>query len=225
MDLGKRPYGLRLFHAAVTGQVLTALGVACMLRANIGLEPWSVLQQGMSDTFGITFGTANMMVGVSVILLALLLGEHIGIGTLSCVFIVGIIIDFVLWLGFIPLQTTVPGGVVLLLLGLELLTLGTYFYMREGLGEGPRDALMVALAKKTGRTAGFCRSCLEGLAIVVGWLLGGCVGLGTVIAMVGIGALIDLNFHFLRFDPKAVRQETLGQTWRRLRSFSGRING
>ena len=224
MDLTKRPYGLRLFHAAVTGQVLTALGVVFMLQANIGLEPWSVLQQGMSDTFGITFGTANIIVGTSIILLALLLGEHIGIGTLFCVFLVGPIIDFTLGLGIVPLQTSPFGGVVFLLLGLELLTLGTYFYMREGLGQGSRDALMVALAKKTGRTAGFCRSCVEGLAIVSGWLLGGRVGLGTVIAMVGIGALIDLNFHLLRFDPKSVRQETLGETWRRLRPIPERNN-
>ena len=110
----ERPYWLRLFQVAIPGQGLTGLGVVCMLQANIGLEPWSVLQQGMSDTFGITFGTANIIVGVSIILLALLLGEHIGLGTLFCVFLVGVIIDFVLWLGIVPLQTTVFGGIALL---------------------------------------------------------------------------------------------------------------
>lgn len=217
MDLEKRPYGLRLLHAAITGQVLTALGVVCMLQANIGLEPWSVLQQGMSDTFDITFGTANVIVGVTTIFLALMLGESIGIGTLFCVFFVGMIIDLILWLDIIPLQTTLLGGIPMLILGLELLTLGTYFYMREGLGQGSRDALMVALSKKTGRTSGFCRSAVEALAILSGWLLGGQVGIGTVIAMVGIGALIDLNFHLLRFDPTGIHQETLTETWRRMK--------
>ena len=214
--LEKRPYSLRLFHAAFTGQMITALGVACMLRVNIGLEPWSVLQQGMSDTFGITFGIANDIVGAAVILIAVLLGESIGVGTLFCVFITGLGIDLILWLDVIPLQTSLFGGILLLLAGLELLTLGTYFYMREGLGQGSRDALMVALSKRTGKSVGLCRSCVEGLAILLGWLLGGQVGIGTVIAMLGIGALIDLNFHLLQFDPKSVRQENLIDTWRRL---------
>lgn len=212
----QRPYGLRLFHAAVTGQVLTALGVVCMLRANIGLEPWSVLQQGMSDTLGITFGAANVIVGVAVILLALALGETIGVGTLFCVFVTGVAIDLIQWLDFIPVQSGLLPGTIQLLTGLELLALGTWAYMREGLGSGSRDALMVALARRTGRLAGSCRSCAEGLAILSGWLLGGQVGLGTVVAMVGIGALIDLNFHLLRFDPKAVRHETLAETLRRV---------
>ena len=214
----RRPYWLRLFHAAFTGQVLTALGVVCMLRANIGLEPWSVLQQGMSDRLGITFGTANVLVGVAVILLALALGEHIGLGTLFCVFLTGVFLDLTQWLDFIPTQTRLLPGILQLSLGLELLALGTWAYMREGLGEGSRDALMVALAKRTGKSAGLCRSCAEGLAILTGWLLGGQVGIGTVLPMAGIGLLIDLNFHLLRFDPKAIHQETLAETWARLRA-------
>lgn len=81
---------------------------------------------------------------------------------------------------------------------------------------------MVALAKRTGKSVGLCRSCVEGMAILLGWLLGGQVGIGTVIAMLGIGALIDLNFHLLRFDPKAVRQENLIDTWRRLCRYLNR---
>lgn len=219
-QITERPFAPRLFHAAVTGQLLTALGVVCMLRANIGLEPWSVLQQGISGTFGVSFGVANDIVGVVVILLAVAMGERIGIGTLFCVFLTGLGIDLIQWLDVIPVQSRLLPGIIQLLLGLELLTLGTYFYMREGLGSGSRDALMVALAKRTGKSAGLCRSCAEGLAILSGWLLGGQIGVGTVIAMVGIGALIDLNFHLLRFDPKSVQHENLAETLLRIRRRS-----
>lgn len=213
----QRPYGLRLFHAAVTGQALTSLGVVCMLRANVGLEPWSVLQQGLSDTFGFSFGVANSLVGLAAILIAVALGESIGLGTLFSVFLTGVGIDAIQYLDFVPAQGALLPGLVQLLVGLELLALGTWAYLREGLGEGSRDALMVALAKRTGRSAGFCRSCAECVAILCGWLLGGQVGIGTVVAMVGIGALIDGNFRLLRFDPKAMHHENLAETLGRLR--------
>lgn len=214
----ERPYWLRLFQVAIPGQGLTGLGVVCMLQANIGLEPWSVLQQGLAKTLGITFGNAAILVGAAAILLAILLKETVGLGTLICVFFAGWWIDLVLWLDFIPLQTTLWGGILSLLIGQELLALSTWVYMRECLGSGSRDALMVALARRTGRSEGLCRSIVEGLAILSGWLLGGQVGIGTVIAMVAIGALINLNFRLLRFDPKVLEHESLADACRRLRA-------
>ena len=209
-------YFRRLFHAAVTGQVLTALGVVFMLRANIGLEPWSVFQQGLVDRLGISFGTTSVLISLVAVAIALALGERIGLGTVFSVVVPGPVIDWLLAMGWIPLQGGLAGGLVFLLLGLEFLTLGTYFYMKPGLGSGPRDAMCVAIARRTGRSVGLCRSCIEGCAIAVGALLGGPVGVGTVVAMVGIGLLIDLNFRLLRFDPRAVRQETLADTLRAL---------
>lgn len=202
----------RLFHAAVTGQVLTALGVVLMLRANIGLEPWSVFQQGLVDRLGISFGMTSILISLAAVIIALTLGERIGLGTVFSVVVPGVVIDWLLALEWIPLQETLWGGLLCLLAGLETLTLGTYFYMKPGLGSGPRDAMCVAVARRTGKTVGLCRSCIEACAIAVGWLLGGPVGVGTVVAMVGIGVLIDLNFRLLRFDPRTVRQETLAET-------------
>lgn len=215
--LKKRPYWLRLFHVAVTGQGLTGLGVVFMLQANIGLEPWSVLQDGLTKTFGMSFGNAAILVGVAAVVLALVLKETFGIGTIICVFFSGWWIDFFLWLDIVPLQTSIPGGVISLLIGLELLAISTWAYMRECLGSGSRDALMVALARRTGKSEGLCRSVVEGTVILTGWLLGGQVGLGTVIAMVAIGALIDLNFRLLQFDPKTLQHENLAD-------FRDRVN-
>ena len=89
-------------------------------------------------------------------------------------------------------------------------------YMQSALGSGPRDALMVAMARKTGRSVGLCRAAVELVIIFAGWRLGGQVGLGTVISALGLGTLFNLNFALLRFDAAALHQEDLMETLRRL---------
>ena len=127
-----------------------------------------------------------------------------------------IFIDTLLALGWIPLMNGLWSGVLMLVGGLELLALGTWMYMRSALGSGPRDALMVAMARKTGRSVGLCRASVELVIIFIGWRLGGQVGLGTVISAVGLGSLFNLNFALLRFDAAALHQEDLTETLRRL---------
>lgn len=105
-----------------------------------------------------------------------------------------------------------------LLAGMELLALGTWLYMKSALGSGPRDALMVVLARKTGRSVGVCRAAVEVVIVFIGWRLGGQVGIGTVLAAVGVGSLFNLNFFLLRFTPALLHQENLPETIRRLRS-------
>ena len=105
----------------------------------------------------------------------------------------------------------------MLLIGLEILALGTWMYMKSALGSGPRDALMVALARKTGRSVGLCRATVEIFVILAGWLLGGQVGIGTVISAVGLGTLFNLNFHMLHFRAAELHQESAAETLRRLR--------
>lgn len=211
-----REYGRRLLWL-FGGLVVSAVGITMMLQANVGLEAWSVLQQGMSRSLGITYGTAAMIVGATVIAIAFFCGESFGLGTLGNIVICPMLIDLLIWLDWIPLMETLPGGLVMLLAGMELLALGTWMYMKSCLGAGPRDALMVVLARKTGRSVGLCRASVELLAIFIGWLLGGQVGVGTVISAVGIGTLFNLNFALLRFKAASLRQENLPETLRRLR--------
>ena len=132
-------------------------------------------------------------------------------------------IDCLLALGLIPLMTSLPSGIFMLLCGLELLAIGTWLYMRAALGSGPRDALMVALARKTGRSVGLCRAAVELLAILLGWLLGGRVGIGTVISAFGLGSLFNLNFALVRFKASELHQESVSETVHKLRrSGAGR---
>ncbi len=202
----------------LSGLAVSAVGIVLMLQANIGLEPWSVLQQGMSKTFGITYGAAASIVGAAVIALAFFCGESFGLGTLANIFICPVMIDLLLYLNWIPLFTGLWSGLAALLAGMELLALGTWLYMKSALGSGPRDALMVVLARKTRRSVGVCRAAVEVVIVFIGWRLGGQVGIGTVLAAVGVGSLFNLNFFLLRFTPALLHQENLPETIRRLRS-------
>lgn len=211
-----REYGRRLLWLA-GGLTVSSVGITMMLQANIGLEPWSVLQQGMAQTFGMTYGTAAVLVGAAVIAVAVACGEGFGIGTLGNIFICGPMIDLLLYLGWIPHMERFWSGALMLLGGLELLALGTWMYMKSALGAGPRDALMVVLARRTGRSVGVCRAVVELVIIVVGWCMGGQVGAGTVISALGLGSLFNLNFALFRFPAAEVHQENLSETVRRLR--------
>ena len=126
----------------VLGMVISAVGIVMMLQANIGLEPWSVLQQGMAQTFGITYGTASIIVGAAAIGVAILFGEGFGLGTILNITLCAIFIDYMLAQGWIPLMENLFSGILMLLGGLELLAIGTWLYMKAALGAGPRDSLM-----------------------------------------------------------------------------------
>ena len=200
----------------VAGVAVSALGITMMLRANVGLEPWSVLQQGLAQTAGITYGTASMIVGAAAIGTAMLCGESFGIGTVVDIVLCAVCIDGLLWLDWIPQMHSLSSGIPMLLTGMELLAIGTWMYMKSALGAGPRDALMVALARKTGRSVGLCRASVEIVVIIAGFLLGGQVGIGTVIAAFGLGSLFNLNFHLLHFRAAELHQENIAETLRRL---------
>ena len=209
-----RDYVRRLLRLAA-GIAVSSFGIVLMLQANVGLEPWSVLQQGMTLVLPISYGLASVIAGAAAIGLAVLFGESFGVGTIVNIIGCGVCIDAMLALDWVPQLHSLPGGIAMLLAGLELLALGTWMYMRSALGAGPRDALMVALARKTGRSAGICADIL---VTVSGFLLGGQFGIGTVISALGLGSLINLNFSLLHFRPAKVHQENIAETLRYLRS-------
>ena len=138
-------------------------------------------------------------------------------GTLANIFVCPIFIDILLYLNWIPLFERFSTGLAALLIGMELLALGTWMYMKSTLGSGPRDALMVVLARKTHRTVGLCRAAVEVVIVWIGWQLGGQVGIGTIVAAVGVGSLFNLNFALLRFNPALLHQENLPETLQRFR--------
>jgi uncharacterized membrane protein YczE len=144
------------------------------------------------------------------------LGEKFGIGTLFSMVLTGVFIDLFLLINFIPLAKDYLAGIIMLIIGLFIISLGSYFYIKSAFGVGPRDNLMVVLARKIKIPVGICRSVIELLMTFIGWLLGGMVGIGTVISVIAIGFCIQATFKVLNFDVTAIKHESLNDTYNNL---------
>lgn len=171
------------------GLVLCGLGIAFMVAADLGLGPWDVLHQGVSRNTGIPIGTVGILVGIVVLLGWFPLRERLGLGTVLNVVVIGITIDLTLLL----LATPEPlwARVVYLLLGPLLFAVGSGYYIGAGLGPGPRDGLMTGLARR-GLPVHAVRTGIEVTALVVGFLLGGTAGIGTLVFALSIGPLVHV---------------------------------
>lgn len=182
------------------GIVLLGAGIAFMVRARLGLSPWDVFHQGISEVTGIDFGTVVVLVGLAVLLAWIPLRQRPGMGTLLNTVFVGLVADGVL--GVLPAPSPLPARVALLLGGVLQLGLGTGLYIGAGLGPGPRDGLMTALAAR-GAPLWLVRTFIELSALLAGWQLGGDVGMGTVLFAFAIGPLAHLfiaRFHLSARD-------------------------
>ena len=186
------------------GFFLCSLGVVIIIKSNLGFSPWDVLHQGISKVGKITIGQASIVVGLVVITLDLFLGEKIGSATILNILLIGIFMDLILYLDIVPLSTNIYIGVPMMFLGLLVFSVGCYLYISTGLGCGPRDALMVALTKKTNLSVRAVRNTIEISVLLTGYLLGGYAGVGTFIAALFTGSFIQGVFRFFNFDVKSV---------------------
>lgn len=179
----------------LVGLGLYGAAIALMLRAHIGVGPWDVLSQGVAGVTGLPFGVVTNGIGVLLLLAWWPLRQRPGIGTLANVLLVGSSAQVVL-----DLTRPVDGLVaqaLLLLGGMVLLAVATAVYVGAGLGAGPRDGLMLGLHRRLGLPIQVARTLVEGTALLAGWLLGGNVGIGTVVFAVGIGPLCALAIRLL----------------------------
>ena len=196
----------------MAGLFLFALGIVMTLRADIGFAPWDVFHSGLAQTLGIRIGIASILTGLVLLIIVAAMKETLGLGTIFNMFFVGFFVDRILSFGIIPLANHFVIGVLMLISGLLLISLGSYFYISSAFGAGPRDSVMVMLARRTGKPVGLCRAAVELTAVAVGFLLGGLVGIGTVIAAIGIGFCVQFVFRTLKFNPALVEHESLAQS-------------
>ncbi len=202
----------------IFGLFLYALGIVFCIQANIGYAPWEVLHVGISYKLGISIGIASIGVGLIICLIVFLFGEKLGLGTILNIVLIGIFIDAIFAINIIPTMPNLWLGILVLIGGLFTIALGSYFYIGSAFGAGPRDSLMTLLKRRFGWPVGVCRSLMEGTALVIGYFLGGQVGVGTIIAVFGIGFCVQIIFGILRFNPADTKHETLVDTWRNLRT-------
>ena len=194
------------------GFFLTALGIIMSIKANIGYAPWEVFHVGLSNTIGLSFGLTTIIVGIVIVIIVTMLGEKLGFGTILSMIMTGVFADIILITDIIPVAENFAAGVIMLIAGLFTISLGTYFYIKTSFGVGPRDNLMVVLARKTKIPVGICRCLVEFFVTLIGWLLGGMVGWGTIISVVAVGFCIQITFGLLKFDVTKIKHESLSDT-------------
>ena len=204
---------LKLNLRLLIGFIIYGFATVFMLNANMGLGPWDVFHQGLSFQTGITIGTASIIIGIIIVILDAILGERIGWGTLTNMVLIGVFIDIINYLDFVPKATGYIDGMILLFIGIVLTATATVVYLGAGLGSGPRDGLMIAIHKRCNKSVKFIRTSIEIGALIVGYFLGGSFGIGTVISSILVGYMIQKGFELANIDLKSIEHESLSKTF------------
>ena len=189
---------------------VNGFGIYLTIQANLGAAPWDVLNLGISKTLGILYGNASVAVSLTILAIDVLMREPIGIAMFIDATVVGKSVDFFNWLHPVPKCSSPLVGVPVMLLGLVILAYTQFTYMAAALGCGPRDTLLVGLAKRIRRIPiGAVSIALLSSATFVGWLLGGPVGVGTLICAFAAGPIMQLAFRTVHFDATGIRHQRL----------------
>ena len=199
------------------GLLVFAFGVHLTIYANIGLAPWDCLGMGVARHTPLNYGLAMTCIAVTVLIVDLLLRERIGFGTIIDALLTGNFVQMYNDLNPLPENTSLWLGIVAMLVGFVFMALGMWIYMKAGQCCGPRDSLLVGLGKRLPRLPiGLVEILLWAVVLLVGWLLGGPVGIGTLISTFGAGAVMQLVYHLIRFEPRDIRHRDVIETVKEL---------
>lgn len=197
------------FTRLILGFALCSSSTVFMLNSNLGLSPWDVFHQGLSILTGITIGQASILIGILFVALGMVLGQKLGLGTILNMILVGQFIDVIMYIDVIPKASNVFMGFIMMVIGMLIMGLGCYFYMGCGLGCGPRDGVMVALSIKLNKPIKYVRSSMEIIVLIMGYFLGGKVGIGTFISALFLGYSLQFVFKIKNFNPEEVRHKSV----------------
>ena len=194
---------------------INGFGIYLTIQANIGAAPWDVLNLGLSRSLGILYGNASIAVSVTILIIDILMREPIGIAMFLDAVIVGKSVDFFNRLALVQPCRSLLTAIPSMLAGLIIIAYSQYTYMVASLGCGPRDTLMVGLAKRVKKIPiGAVSIALLGTATLIGWRLGGSVGIGTIICALGAGPIMQFAFWRVRFDATGIRHQRLNESAR-----------
>ena len=185
-------------------------GIYLQIEADIGFPSWNALNQGFSIVFPITYGTASILIGLSIVLVDIVMKEPIGMGTLIDAVCVGLGCDFFSMLDPLPEMDSLFVKIVVFLISLFILSIGQYMYMITGLSCGPRDAFTVAVGKRCKKiTIGTVNNIISAIVLGISWFMGATIGIGTVLSVFGLGMVMDWTFKMVHFEPRNVTHEDI----------------
>lgn len=200
---------------AIVSLFVNGFGIYLTMRANIGASPWDVFNLGLSKTFGILYGTASIGVSLTILLIDILLKEPIGIAMFIDAIVVGKSVDFFNFIDIVPKADNIVISIVMMGIGLFIIGYTQLFYMRSSLGCGPRDSLLIGLKKRLKRIPiGVVSIAILSTATLIGYLLGGPVGVGTLICALCAGPIMQFAFQSLSFDATAIRHQNLKESFK-----------
>ena len=202
----------------VLGLLVFALGVHLTIRADLGLAPWDCLGMGISKQTPLNYGLSMTATSIVILIIDVLMKEKIGFGTIIDALLTGNFVQMFNDIDPFPETTNIFAGIVIIIVGLALMAIGQYYYMSAAQCCGPRDALLVGLGKRFRRLPiGAVQVLLWGTVLLVGWLLGGPVGIGTIVTTFGSGIVLQLVFSVIGFEPREVKHQSVFETAKVLR--------
>lgn len=191
------------------GFILCSSSTVFMLNSNLGLSPWDVFHQGISNVTGITIGQANIITGVIFVVVGMFCGQKLGIGTILNMVLIGQFVDWIMYLDIIPKSNNIVTGIIMMIIGMLTMGYGCYLYISCGWGCGPRDGVMVVLSKVLNKNIKYVRAGMEIIVLIIGIFLGGTMGLGTVISAIFLGYSMQLVFKLKNFDVSKVEHKSI----------------
>ena len=197
------------------GLAVYSFGVHLTIAANIGLAPWDCLGMGIAQHTPLNYGSSMVLISVTAVLIQLLFRERIGFATIFDALITGRLTQFFIDISPYPENHSLWLGIVLLLLGFLIIDLGIYVYMSAELGSGPKDGLMIVIGKKLPKIPiGIIGILLWSVVTLIGWMLGGSVGIGTLLSIFGAGFVMHILYDAIGFEPRKLKHKSLKETFR-----------
>lgn len=203
----KTIFGLFIF---AFGEYITILG-------NVGLTPWDALSMGICNYVPFSFGQVHVTSALIIVIIDVLLKEKIGFGTILDALLVGTFVDFFNTILPFTAATGKVMGFTLLVIGMFVMALGQLFYMAGGLSCGPRDSLLIAVGKRLPKVPiGYVDIMIKITIVIVSWAIGGPIGLGTLVAMFGMGSAMQIIFTIFKFEPRNIVHENCIETIKKI---------
>lgn len=200
------------------GLLLYSIGILCALHSKLGMSPWDVFHMGIVNHSSLTLGQVSELAGCVILIACCFIGVIPGLGSVFNMIFIGLFLDLIEKFNFFKTPDSLLEQIFLLLAGIFIIGWATFFYLRVNLGAGPRDSLMEGLVNKLNKPVWLIRGTIEITVLIIGYFLGGPVGLGTIILAGSIGFSVQLAFKIGKYDSKSTKHMNLVDLYKNLKS-------